>query len=82
MVYVNFVETFFAGNPCGIKENTSIKCETLAQAEELYKNAAYANYKARKKGYKVPYKYLRIAQRPRQNSYMSTYEQYTKLHDE
>lgn len=81
-LYVNFTESFFVGNTCGIKEATSIECANDRQATELYNNALSRNRRAKAERRQVPYKYVKIALNPRKNARLFTYEEYTVLHDD
>lgn len=80
--YVNFTDSFYVGNPCGIKAGTSIECENNKQAQELYNNALSQNRRAKVEGRPIPYKYVTIALHSRKNARLFTYENYTALHDD
>ena len=77
--YLNFTESFFENAPNGshIKARTCIECDTYAQVEELQRNATYQNWKYKSK----LYKYMTVTRKPIKNAYMSSYEEFTKLHD-
>lgn len=79
--YVNFTESFFVGNPCGIKSSTTIECKSAKQAHELYNNALSLNHNAKVEGRPIPYKYVKIALRPRKNARVFTYDNYAVLHN-
>lgn len=80
-LYVNFTESFFVGNPAGIKEATSIECANDRQATELYNNALSRNRRAKAERRPITYKYVNIALKPRKNAKLFKYEDYTVLQD-
>lgn len=79
--YVNFTDSCFLNAPkeTGIKAKTCIECETLEQAEEIYRNIKRMNAER----FQKLALYTRISKTPPRQPYLKlTYDKCPAFHDE
>ena len=79
MFYVNFIERLFVLEPVKDPAKTSIECETLEQAEEIYRNIKRMNAER----FQKLALYTRISKTPPRQPYLKlTYDKCPAFHDE